>query len=395
MVKSQHSPLRLDSVLIAITLFLVIIYAGQDILIPVALAVMFAVLLRPFVGFMERKLKFPQILAVSVAVIFAALVVAGIIYFISFQIADMASDWDKIKTNVLVHYNHIQLWVKESFEISFREQEKYIQQAGKESVEGGKSILGNTLNTFTGTVLNMVLIPFYTFLILLYRNLFIVFFLKFFRDQPEPRIHKILFQVKNAVQSFLLGTLIEMLIVSTLTTIGLMVIGMKYAILLGIITGVLNLIPYIGIMVAALLTIVATLTSSADVSTITGVVVVNIIVQIIDNNILVPMVVSSKVKINAFVSIIFILIGGQLCGIAGMFLAIPAAAILKIVFDEVEYLEPWGFLIGDYVPKTLDKNTKPPVAQQEENAGTGGPIPANALQKAIHSVSKRIKSIIG
>jgi len=390
MIKPLKSPLRLDSVLIAICLILLLVYVGRGILIPVALAIMFAILLRPMVVLFENKLRFPQILAVSISVILAILVVAGIIYFITFQVSDIASEWDKIKTNLLLHYNHLQQWVKDSFGISFRDQEKYIQQAGKDSVEDGKSMISNTLNSFTGTLLNMILVPFYTFLILLNRNLFIVFVLKFFRDQPENKIQEILVKIKNSVQSFLMGTLIEMMIVSGLTSIGLMIIGMKYALLLGVITGVLNLIPYIGIMVAALLTIVATLTNSAEFSLILGVVVVNILVQLIDNNILVPMVVSSKVKVNAFMSILFILIGGELWGIAGMFLAIPAAAILKIIFDEVAYLEPWGFFIGDYVPKTVKRDTTEADSIKAEKDNIPGP---NSLKKLITRISKKFRSL--
>ena len=393
MIKPVTSPLRLDSVFISITLILLIIYASQGILVPVALAIMFSILLRPMVVFLQIKLRFPHLLAVSFSVIFGLLVLAGLIYFISFQIADIASDWDKIQANLLVHYNRIQEWIKQTFGVSFTDQQKYIEQAGKDSVEGGKSLIGNTLNSFTGTLLNMVLIPFYTFLILLFRNLFIVFFLKFFREQPESTIEQILVKIKSSVQSFLAGTLIEMLIVSSLTTIGLMFIGMKYAILLGVITGVLNLIPYIGIMVAALLTIVATLTNSADTSTIVGVVVVNIAVQFIDNNILVPMVVSSKVKINAFMSIIFILIGSQLMGIAGMFLAIPVAAILKIVFDQVPYLEPWGFLIGDFIPQKVERNPHIPSDIDSANALKKGVPISKSFQNMAGKISKKFKAL--
>jgi predicted PurR-regulated permease PerM len=116
----------------------------------------------------------------------------------------------------------------------------------------------------------------------------------------------------------------------------------------------LNLIPYVGILIAGVLGIIATLTTSTDFSSIIDVIVVNTIVQLIDNNIIVPLVVSSKVRINAIVSVIGIVIGGSLAGVAGMFLAIPVIAILKVIFDRIESLEPWGFLLGDNLPKTFE-----------------------------------------
>jgi len=382
MIKPLKSPLRLDSVLISISLIILLMYVGRGVLIPVALAIIFAILLRPLVSFLQAKLRFPQILAVSTSVVLAILVIVGIISFISFQVSNMASEWEEIKANLTIHYNQIQKWIKDSFGISLLDQKKYIQKVTNNSVEGGRSVISNTLNSFTGTFLNMILVPLFTFLILLYRNLFIVFVLKFFRDQPESRIQEILVKIKTSVHSFLVGTMIEMLIVSILTTVGLMIIGMKYAIFLGVITGILNIIPYIGILVAAVLTVVATLTSSADLTTIVGVVVVNIVVQFLDNNILVPMVVSSKVKINAFMSIIVILIGAELWGIAGMFLAIPVAAILKIIFDQVEYLEPWGFVIGDYIPKILKRDVTMPLEPE-----------SNDKLKSVASISKSFKNL--
>jgi predicted PurR-regulated permease PerM len=131
-----------------------------------------------------------------------------------------------------------------------------------------------------------------------------------------------------------------------------------FPILLGIITGILNLIPYVGILIAGILTILSSL-GSPDLSIILGVIGVNVVVQIIDNNILVPVIINTKVQINAFVSIIGIIVGGGIAGIAGMFLAIPILAILKIVFDRIESLEAWGYLMGDNMPKNfIWKNKK-------------------------------------
>jgi hypothetical protein len=90
------------------------------------------------------------------------------------------------------------------------------------------------------------------------------------------------------------------------------------------------------------------------------------VVQIIDNNILVPLIINTKVQINAFVSIVGIIIGGGIAGVAGMFLAIPILAILKIIFDRIESLEPWGYFMGDNVPKNfIWKNKKTPIAEKE------------------------------
>ena len=214
---------------------------------------------------------------------------------------------------------------------------------------------------------SITLIPIYTFLILLYRTHFLLFLSKLFNKENHEQLKDILTNVRLAINSYIVGLIIEMFLISLMTTLGFMLIGVKYAILLGIITGILNLIPYIGILFAGILSIVASLTGSPDLSVIIGVIVVTTVVQLIDNNIIVPLIVSSKVEINAFVSIIGIIIGGAIAGISGMFLALPILAILKVIFDRIESLEPWGYLMGDHLPKTYTwRNIKLPLFDSDE-----------------------------
>lgn len=344
---------RLGFNLINIALIFTFLYIAQGILIPILLALLFAILLRPVVCFFNRRLKLPHVIAVIIAVFLFVLLIGGIIFFVSWKISDMASDFDQIKSNLNIHYHNIQVWIKQKFGISYTQQQRYIQQAGRENMPGTE-IIGNTMSSFTDVLLNFVLVPIYIFLFLLYRNLFLKFLSKLFKPEHQFRLREILSQVKIAIQSYLVGLLTEVLIVATLTSVGFMIVGVHYPILLGVITGVLNMIPYIGILVAGGLSIFATLTSTADVSIIFGVIGVNIVVQLIDNNLLVPLVVSSKVKINAFVSIVAIIIGGAVAGVSGMFLAIPLIAILKVIFDRIEVFEPWGFLMGDDLPKVYE-----------------------------------------
>jgi predicted PurR-regulated permease PerM len=77
------------------------------------------------------------------------------------------------------------------------------------------------------------------------------------------------------------------------------------------------------------------------------------IIQLVDNNFIVPKIVASKVKINALFSIIVVFVGNAIWGIPGMFLSIPMLAVLKLIFDHIEPLKPWGFLLGDTMPPIL------------------------------------------
>jgi predicted PurR-regulated permease PerM len=343
---------KLAFTLLSLIAIFTILYVGQSIIIPILLSLLFAILLRPIALFFKSKLRFPHVIAVIFTVILFILIVIGTLIFLSWQISDIANDWDKIEANLSIHFNTIQEIVRDNFNLSKGEQRQLIANATENSMETGKKIIGSTILSFTDMLLNLTLIPIYTFLFLLYRTHFIKFLSKLFKPEYHEKLQDILYQIKVSIQSYIIGLLIQMIAVTTLTTIGFMIIGVQYAIVLGLITGILNLIPYIGILFAGLLSIVATLTGSPDVSLIIGVIIVIITVQLIDNNLLVPLIVSSKVEINAFVSIVGIIIGGAISGVSGMFLAIPIIAILKVIFDRIESLEPWGYLMGDDLPKT-------------------------------------------
>lgn len=343
---------KLAYTLLSLTLLIGLTYVAQDILMPVLLALLFAILLRPVSRYLNHKLKFPHVIASITAVTLMAVLILGIFILVSYQIADIVNDWDKIKRNCTIHLANLQEYLYQTFKLSKGEQQKMLDDATKDTMETGKAIVGSTLLSFSDMVLNLILIPIYTFLFLLYRTHFLRFLAKLIPNDKRDVLEDILARIKVSVQSYIIGLIIEMVLVSVLTGAGYMFIGLEYALLLGILTGLLNLIPYIGITIAGVLAVVASITTNTDFSLVIGVVVVNVVVQLIDNNLLVPLIVSSKVEINAFISIVGIIIGGALGGISGMFLAIPFIAILKVIFDRLKPLEPWGYLFGDDLPKT-------------------------------------------
>ncbi len=349
---------KLAFVLLSLISLFTILYLGQDIIVPILMSLLFAILLRPIAHFLKAKWRFPHVLAVTCTVVLFVLMVIGILFFISWQVSDIANDWGAIQTNLSIHFETIQKFVSSNFNLNNVEQKVLIDNASKNVMESGKNIIGTSLVSVSDVILNLTLIPIYIFLFLLYRTLIITFLSKLFQPEYHEKLQDILYQIKVSVQSYIVGLLIEMVIVSSLTTVGFMIIGVKYAVVLGLITGILNLIPYIGILFAGILSIIATLTASPDITLIIGVLIIVIVVQLIDNNLIVPMIVGSKVQINAFVSIVGIIVGGVIAGFSGMFLAIPIIAILKVIFDRIESLEPWGYLMSDDLPKNYSWKNK-------------------------------------
>lgn len=349
---------RLTCILLSLICFAFIFYIGKDIITPILMAFLFAILLLPVFSFLNVRLKFPRHLASIICVLLFVSVIISVLVFISYQVTDMANDFETIKKNVNSFIIDIHKFIKDSFNISIWEQKKYIKDAAKDTVSNGTSSIGSAIISISDLLLDSTIIPIYTFLFLLYKDHFILFLSKLTAQENHLILKDILSQIKISINKYIVSLLFEMIIVSVLTSLGLWIIGVKYFILLGLITGILNLIPYIGILIAGVITLLASLTGTAETSLVLGILIVNIVVQLIDNNILVPLIINSKVEINAFVSIIGIIIGGTAAGISGMFLAIPFLAILKIIFDRIESLEPWGYLMGNHMPKRFMWKTR-------------------------------------
>ena len=349
MVKTWPLYAKITILILLVYLVLYGLYIGQDILAPLGFAFLFAVLLRP----LEKKFikwHVPKILAIILTLVIAILFVAGLVTFLSKQIASFVKDIPAIKHNLNDLWSQFQNWLSTTFNLSRAQQAKIIQKATADTMDNIAP--ASTIGVVTASLATIILIPVYVFLFLYYRTLLLRFIVELFEQQHHDNVQGVIQEIRYVVQHYITGLLTETSIVAALNVTGLLIIGAPFAILLGIISAILNLIPYIGGLVAVFLTALITFTNTGSVTTALWAIIIFMIVQLIDNNFLVPRVIASRVKLNALISIIGVLIGGALCGVSGMFLSIPIIAICKVIFDKVEDLQPWGKLLGDDIPTT-------------------------------------------
>ncbi len=287
-----------------------------------------------------------QVFSIIIALLIALLVFGGILYFLSSQIVGFGDNLPLIKSKFASILHELQRWLQVKFGLAINKQVQLVNEA----MNNSKAVLGQTVGTALGTLAVVFLLPVYVFLLLYYKTLILNFLYEVFSEENTKQVGDILNETKTAIQSYMVGLLLEALIVAVLNSIALLILGVDYAILIGVIGAILNMIPYIGGIVAiALPVLIATVTKDGF-STQIGIIIAYAIIQFIDNNILVPRIVSSKVQINALISILVVFLGNALWGVPGMFLSIPAVAILKIIFDRIDGLKPWGKLLGDEVP---------------------------------------------
>ncbi len=345
MEKKYPFYLRSTVTLFGIILFVFILFTLKSILIPLAFSLMIAILLNPFVNNLQQR-KIPKILSIIIALLLSILFVAGLMVFISSQVAKFSNNMPVLEQKFYEIFRNLQLWLQDNYSLTIEKQKQLLADAGNNL----KPLIGQTLGTVLGTLSVIVLLPIYIFLILFYKTLILNFLYEVFAEKHSSKVGVVLEQTKKAIQSYMIGLLLEAMIVATLNSAALLILGVQYAVLLGVIGAILNVLPYIGGIIAiALPLLIATVTKDGY-STQVGIIISYMLIQFIDNNFLVPRIVSSKVKINALVSLVIVLLGGAVWGFAGMFLSIPFIAVLKIIFDRIAELRPWGKLLGDEVP---------------------------------------------
>ena len=337
---------KLAQIVLGIIGLFYILYIGQEIIVPFVFAFIIAILLNPIVNYLCLK-KINRLISIVIALFLIMIFVAALGYFIFSQIGQFIDSLPQFRQKFELIVTDMLKWVSDSFNVSQSRIDAWLTKTRKESVDG-VTIVAEALDTLKGLLVLFVM-PVFVFIILYYKPLLQEFIAQLFKRGEQEIVTEVLTETKSLIQNYLVGLSIEAVIVAILNSVGLLILGMPYAILLGIIGALLNVIPYIGIVIASALSmLVAIATKSAG--TAFWVFIVYVVVQFIDNQYIVPKIVASKVKINALVSIIVVLAGGALWGISGMFLAIPLTAIMKVIFDRVNGLKPFGFLLGDTMP---------------------------------------------
>ncbi|WP_312790609.1 AI-2E family transporter [Sphingobacterium sp.] len=337
---------KLACVLISILLLGYLAKIGDTILIPMILGLLFSLLLIPLSNFMERKLHFPRTLAGILSVIIFFGVLGYGLFLLASQLTLLKEDFPAFKEQIMDGAGKLQSWVSQQFGIQHKEQMEFINKTASKSVDSGTLFLGTALVSLSSLFILFVFTFLYTFFLLIYRGHIVKFLLFANRVQDRPIVLDVVHQVQYVVKKYLIGLLIQMSLVSLLVFIVLSLIGVKYSLLLALITGVFNVLPYVGIFSSMLIIAILTFATSSF-THVALVIVALIIVHMIDSNFIVPKIVGSKVKVNSLFAMLAIIIGEMVWGISGMFLAIPILAIVKIVMDRIKELKPWGFLLGE------------------------------------------------
>lgn len=318
---------------------------GQTILAPLLTSFLLALLLLPMANYLERKWRLKRSMASIISVVLMIAVISTIIFFLANQLTDLWQDWPLLRQQAEISFHDIQDWISRTFNVNTQRQIDYLKNSANSAIATSATVLGATLLTVSSTFLFLFFLLLFTFFLLNYRGVLFNFLSAVFAEKHQQKVSEIVRQVQYIIKKYITGLFLQMLIVTILMVGTLSLLNVKYAVLLGLISGIFNIIPYLGIFTALLISVLITF-ATAGAGKVLLVVITFVVIHAIDGNILMPLVVGSKVKINALFAFIGIVVGEMIWGISGMFLCIPYLAIFKIIFDQIDQLKPWGILLG-------------------------------------------------
>lgn len=332
-----------------------ILWIAQGIIVPLVFSLILAILLHPVVNLLVR-FGINRVISITITLVLAILIIAALAGLLVSQASQFSETWPILVERFSVILNQSISEISGYFDISPRVIPVWIAKTKGELLNNSGAAIGQTLVTLGSGVVALLLVPVYIFLMLYYKPLLIDFIHKIFGTNNKSQVSEIVTQTKKVIQQYLVGLVFEVVIVAILEITALLFLGIEYAILLGIIGALLNLIPYIGGLVAVALPMMVAIATKDSAWYAVYVLAIYYFIQIVDNNYIVPKIVASKVKINALFSIIAVIAGNALWGVSGMFLSIPLLAIVKLIFDHIEPMKPWGMLLGDTMPSILKIN---------------------------------------
>lgn len=324
--------------LLGITIIFVLIVT-RLLLVPLFFAVLFSYALYPFANKLEG-FGIPRILTNLILIFSSIFLIAGSIYGFVVLFASFIEDLPRIQEQVSENVASIKLSIINLFGITDSQLNDYA-----ESMQDSGQFFMQFFTATANTILIIGLIPVYTFLLLFYRNKFREFISMIFINKYEIIVQRIADQALEVVPKYMKGLVVVCLILVVINSAGFYVIGVEYALLMGVIAAFFNLIPYLGTVIGYLLVFIFVLATQTPTIAL-GVAAQFIVVQFFENNILTPNITGSYVQINPLVTIFSLIAGGMIWGLSGMFMVIPYLAFIKIICENMPRLQPYSFLMG-------------------------------------------------
>jgi len=333
--------------LVAAVLTVYVMIIAKSVIVPLLFSIFFAILLLPVSQLLER-FKIPRVLSSFGAILFGIILFSTILFFFYSQMTDFAQDADMFVERLNEMMATVNQFLGDYFAIESIRLDQVTQTLinfVRENVGSITQQIGGAASTLT----SILLVPIFVFLILLLRDILKIFLLRAFGrgdSGQEKKVTNIIANVKSTVQNYITGVLIVIGILSVLYSILLSVIGVDHAIFFGVFAGMMNIIPFIGPLFGSILPILYALITMDSIFYPLIILLGFYIIQLFEGNLITPVIVGSQVSMNALVTLLLLVVGAQIWGLSGMILFIPLGAIVKVICDEIDPLNHYGYVMG-------------------------------------------------
>ena len=340
--------------LIVAVIAIFILSVGKFFIIPFVFSVLLSIIVLPIQHFFDRYIK-NQVISTLLTFLTVLIPIIAIISFFSIQVSQVLSNLNNISDRLQKGTDILFIWVSQYFSMSVEESQSLLRENVTSIISSPISILQSTFSSFGAIMLNSTLIILFMFFMLSYRIAIKNFILMQFDPLQRSGVAGVLVEIQKMLRQYLNGLLSVMIILATMNSLGLWLIGVEYPVLWASLAAFLTIIPYIGTTLGGGLPFFYALATAESWHQPAAVIAMYVTVQQIEGNLITPYVVGSKVRINPLVAIIGILLLNELWGISGIILAIPLAAGAKIVFDRIPPLKALGSLMSSNIVKEQDK----------------------------------------
>ncbi|HRW96948.1 MAG TPA: AI-2E family transporter [Bacteroidales bacterium] len=329
-----------------------ILIAAQDFLVPLAFGLLLSSLLYPACRFLCR-FGLPKGLSIFLALLFMMLLIGGLsVIFIS-EIAQLAEDFPGIRQKAFDNINQLSQYIEDNVGVSVAVQKNWVKDQLNNMFDSGSKVFNNLLDATAGTLFKLLIMPVFTYYILFYHERFRHFILQLAAKKRQDDVSRILREISFVSQRFFGGAFVVVMLLVVINSAGLYFIGLKYPILFGVISAFLNFIPYFGTWIGAFFPFMFALLTGDSINLALGVIIFFAFIQFTENNILTPNITGGYVKLNPFITILGLIAGGMIWGVAGMLLVIPFMASLKIIFENIDATHKLAYLIGSHKQQSI------------------------------------------
>ncbi len=336
---------RLSFLLLFLWLSLYMLSEFRNYLYPLALGILFAYLLYPLANMLEVN-RVPRILANILSILVGLAVLTGITVFIYKQSQLFLVDLPSMKERAAHNINTIFIQIENFFGVEAGDFERMVKTMAMDVLNSPAKNFSSTLGSTFSLFFSMFIMPVYVFFLLFYRNKFKQLILMLVPDEKHELAELIILDVSKVAVRYMTGMFIVVSILVVVNSLGFVIIGLHHALLLGLIAALMNFIPYYGTIIGYAFPLFFSVVVMDSPKYAVMVVIQFIIIQFSENNILTPNIVGSNVKINPFMIILGITLGGFVWGLPGMFIAVPVFAMLRVVGEHIDKLKPLAFLLG-------------------------------------------------